>query len=250
MNKQLPLLAILAAAGSFCFLAGELNGQSPVRMPVDKASWKITVERPDAPKSPPPANPADAAIKPPGRKVKSISVDLNPPLRRDVIEWSDGSKSEVWLVGKLWLVETSQRVLVINHMGFGANYGDWHAFDESYFSWATEKSAKGVEDFKGKPALLYEGGHSLSAVALAPPPDAPAGAPAPKPAAARNKLWVDAESHLPLVLQEGPKSYVFTFAGAIAAPLVVPEKVQKEYERFTLLSQVPPPFRRSTERRK
>ena len=246
MNKQLSLLAILASAGSFCFPAGELNGQSVVRMPVEKASWKITVEHPDAPQSSPPANPADAAKKPAARKVKSISVDLNPPLRRDVIEWSDGSKSEVWLVGKLWLVETSDRVMVINHIGLGANYGAWHAFDESYFAWATEKTAKGVEDFKGKPALLYEGGQARPAVASAAPPDAPA----PKAAVAGRKLWVDAESHLPLVLQEGRQTYVFTFAGATPAPLVVPEKIQKEYERFTLLSQVPPPFRRSAERRK
>ncbi len=250
MNKQARLLAILAVVASSWLLAGEVNGQSVVRMPVQKASWKVTIKHRDAPQTSPSLNPADPLSRPPERIAKSISVDLAPPLRRDVIEWSDNSKSEVWRIGNLWLVETPEGVLVINHLGFGANYGDWHSFDESYFAWATEKNSKSIEDFKGRPALFCEGALPMASVAMVKSPDTPADDTVSKAEAWRNKLWVDAETHLPMVLEEGLATYVFKFDDAPPAPLQVPVKFQKEYRRFTSLSQVPPPYRRSVERHK
>ena len=248
MNRQIPVAAILAFASSAFFMADAQDAQPPVRMPTQKDSWNITIEHLDAPQSPHPLNTAVAA-NPPKRTVMSISVDLDPPLRRDVIEWSDKSKSEVWRIGGLWLVETPQGVLVINHLNLGGNFDDWHAFEDSHFDWTADAKATPIKNFKGRPALLYERERPVTPAARAAVeiPASLTGETVSTPEAETNKLWVDAESHLPLAIQEGRITYVFQFRSTSSPPLKIPEKFQMEYDRFRSLSQTPPPFRRPAE---
>jgi len=249
MNRHLSLFAFLAIASTLSVAATDLSPQFPVRMPTEKGSWKITIEREDSPQPPPPKTGSAGALTMasiPAQIAKSITVDLDPPLRRDVIEFADGLKKELWRIGGLWFIETDQGIVALTIIGFGANYAEWHSFDANQFDWVTEKNGKGIVEFKGKQALLYETGE-----ALAPLPTTvkgylvTTGDGAPKKISEpMTRLWIDAESHLPLALKEGDRTYVFKFGKAAFDLLKVPERFLKESQRFETMSRVPPPFKR------
>lgn len=236
MNKSplsLTLLGILACAGASSSPASAQD--LTVRLPKDPANYVIKFKEPETPAadgSAPTAPPEESlglietAIDPKtgkaivGPKVLlQIHVMRSKGWQRNVCKWNDGSETENWLKGQLYITQNEEGKWV-NIIDLAANI--LYKMDQpltlpNAFAWANASTYRGEEQRGGKDTLVFE--RSTSEV--------------------KEKLWVDKETRLPLALQTPAGLCRFEFRSAEGLTLNLPPAHAKELEQYTALSQSP-----------
>jgi hypothetical protein len=211
------------------------------KFPQGDASWTIEAKPVKSEPTPSPtqkieeATPSDTqlALK---AKLQSVQVVIYRDVRRDVVKWSTGKSTEIWLLKDVFLVEhpSGQWINTYNRR-FAPDAVELHLRrDIKGFEWLSLEKFKDIVTYNGKRCFHYK-------------MDTPA--PLPKPASNSNnpsygllqlgkwtptscEAWIDMKTSLPVGLNDGEYVYTYSFGSAPSEPLKLSPKMQAEYDRF------------------
>jgi hypothetical protein len=165
--------------------------------------------------------------------VKSVQVSMDALARRDVIKWSTGRSTEVWLLKDAFLIEhpSGKWINVLNRRFSGDVVESHLRKDTKGFDWLSPETFLDVSSFQGKKCFHY--------LSKAPPPQETPKNPNPnalylrqiQPSFAR-EAWIDIQTNLPVALNDGETLFTYKFGEAPAEPLKLSPKMQIEYDQF------------------
>lgn len=212
-----------------------------VKPPPDDATWTMSVLAPDGsqlPLSPAPATgkPIDATVMF-SQELREQDVQQTGKIRQEIDTWSDGTKTEDWIVNGIRLHQhpISHRIFVLDpaHMG---------AFTAAFFSrndfltiaWPSIENYVGAENYQKH--LCYHFAKT--------PPSLPGGQNDSQQAYQSRQLalaqqgrvsgqaWVDVTTKQMIAYNDGTKLYVYVYGPPPAADLVLPPDYAKAWKQY------------------
>lgn len=163
--------------------------------------------------------------------------------RREIEEWSDGSKVEKWFFRGYHIFEQhgSKDIYVINTLADGfqqLTFPDYSAGDFPELDWLSAESYLGAESFEGRPGFLFEqSAPALSEPVIAQVKTAIGTAPVKRDhedSRRKIRVWIDEKTRLPMAVDNGVKTKVYSFrtsAQTVAEPPDAFVKALQEYEK-------------------
>ena len=217
MSKAFPILTLLILSG----LQAIAGSNALVQFPEGNTRWTIDITYPES---------AARGIELPENRMVRAVVTRRGDIRRDQIWWSKSAVTEVWvsISARLRVFENPENggVYVIPFNDSVMTLFVPREFDDDLFDWVTPNLFVGNEKFEGRNCKVYAG--TISKVLRFPGMDKKTVTMPPLP----HKLWIDAETSLPVALDTGIAFHRFQFEKATDEPLVVPDKLQAELERY------------------
>lgn len=218
MSRGLPLV-ILSFLGCLQWLCA---GSPLIRFPEGDARWTIDISYS--------STAGGGKIQLPENRMTRAVVTRRGDVRRDQIWWSRSQASEVW-------VSVAARLRVYENPDNGSVYvipfNDSimtlfvpREFDDDLFDWVAPGLFTGVENYEGKPCKVYAG--DISRVFRFPGTQEKVITLPPLP----HKAWIDAETDRPVALDTGIAFHRFAFDAGEGGPLVMPDRLRLELERY------------------
>lgn len=200
LNKKIPLLLLLATVPLFA--------QEPVthtvNFPAGDAAWTVRIQ--------PLQKSATAPDGSPVREAELVEVVRKGNLRRDTLQWNDGSTSQYWWnlspAAVMFRAKPSEPIFSIRPGQLGTR-----RFDESNFSWVGPKTFQKMEVVGGRPLRIYrikiEHDENVQTFTAG----------------------IDEETGLPATWSDEKAVATFKFGEPPSTPLVMPEEYQSEFQR-------------------
>ena len=216
--------SILSSVGAACFLFGTLwaeeTGSVPQNVPPQPpmiarapahAAWIIQFQ----PKAKAAGKPSESS--PPQKEIKQQTWTKSGSLLRCQNEWTDGTKTEDWIVGGTKLCQNPQTggIQIFSPLS-NAGYHDFNSSDFERLDWLTQGDYVSVVQHNGEPCYLFrartlasskETYHTVAEV------NAPNSA---------TSVFVNVRTHLPVAIVDGEGEYQFQFVEAPSGELKVP----------------------------
>ena len=232
MNNMLMQKKIIAVLMATCLCAlTQGRGQSLptqprplVRLPQNGGTWTIQF-KPRTPAAPTP-KPGQARVAGP-KTLQSISVVSTRDLRRERLQWSDGTSSELWKINGEWFfADQGQPAQSVNVIPGGHIYTDWKSFDNNQLQQLAKSGTGVLTAYYNTPALLYTATRaeevisystSLDGILKAGKTSGPSSIKSPM------GLYVNPETSYPIAYLDLNGDYVFSnVTEGLAENLVVP----------------------------
>jgi len=185
----------------------------------------------------------EAAPKTGRATLQKIEVTKYGRDRREVEEWSDGSKVEKWFFRGYHIFEQhgSKDIYVVNSSADGfqrLTFPDYSTGDFPELEWLSAESYVGEESFEGRPGFLFEqSAPVLSEPVIAQIRAATGTAPVKNDhgdSRRKTRVWIDEKTRLPMAVDNGVKTKVYSFrtsAQTVAEPPAAFVKALQEYEK-------------------
>lgn len=235
---------LLIGWGSIDVLAAQ-EAKAPtapfVRNAPVNASWVIDYEKAESPNSKGVSGADAPSVL--GAQLKSTVVTKFGPERREVDEWTDGSKVEKWFYRGFHVFEQEglqDEVIVVNSATdsfLRMSYPDYSKNDFPTLDWLSAETYIGEKPFKGRSAYVFEkAAQAPSGPVIAKVKAATGSAPdssVPPSATPKLRVWIDVESRLPVLIENSDRRQIFTFrdsSQSVASPPARFLKALQEYQ--------------------
>lgn len=247
MNKSPAILlaVVFLGIGRTILLAQQAPPTAPfLRNAPSTASWTIEHRKSDEGAQEKVA--ADSAPKSTKVVLRKTEVTKFGPNRREIEEWSDGSKVEKWFYQGYHIFEQRgvKDVYVVDSSKDGfqrLTFPDYAKDDFPDLAWLSAKTYVKNDGFQNRPGLLFEqaadtvAGPVIAQVKAATGEDL-----AQKPKAPQKmvRVWIDPASRLPIAIDNGFRTKVYTFRTSTDATPQLPEKflhALQEYQKARAL---------------
>ncbi|HEY0255899.1 MAG TPA: hypothetical protein VGC39_00535 [Candidatus Methylacidiphilales bacterium] len=215
MNKLIWLGSLVLGILGFCLNtsgladpSGNLPPQPPfLQPPPDRASWVMTVV-------PGETNPAPGAA---GVLVQQ-QVTQTGKIKHEINSWSDGQKSEVWIVNGMLLVENPQgHFLNLIDPSRDQAAADYLRYEFSRLSWLSPNTYGHTEMHEGVSCYWFKNGLQNNSTNELPA----GGAGFSSPSA---EAWINAETRQVVSVKVGSTLYNFNYGAAPDSDLVLSPK--------------------------
>lgn len=199
------------------------------------ASWVIDYEKAESPN-------AKGAEAPQvlGAQLKTSVVTKFGPERREVDEYTDGSKVEKWFYRGYHVFEQEglpDEVIVVNSASdsfLRMSYPDYSKNDFPTLDWLSAETYVGEKPVKGRSAYVFEkAAQAPSGPVIAQVKAATGSAPSPAPSnLPKLRVWIDVESRLPVLIENGDKRQVFAFRDSSQSTAAPPARFIKALQEY------------------
>jgi len=219
---QKKILAVLIAT-CVCALTqsqGQLlqpQVKTLVRLPEQGGHWTVQF-KPRTPSHPHAqgasgANGGQTPVAPPVT-LNSIDVVSTKDVRRDRIQWSNGSTTDVWKIKGEWFFPFSKdEVMTMNTFPGAHIYTGWKAFDNDELQQIAKSGTGTLTEYRQMPVIYYGSVRTEQAVNFLTSIESIIRAPktpAPPPTKTALGLFVDPQTLYPIVYRESTGDYSFT----------------------------------------
>jgi hypothetical protein len=231
-------------------ITGSLAAQTPQQLPPPKtpilaraperAEWVITYRfdrdkakdelfNPSPAKKPDPANQAKGT---PALLPKETHVSKDGQTYREITTWSDGHKSEKWIVQGFELSDTPQGE-VMRIMPFSTNYSDYSQSDFESAEWVAQTNYSGPNILNGLQVYGFEVAGNKRALTRREAAERARRGPVDKTEATRLFIAdLDIHTQLPLYLDDGEFIRTYTYPGNTPEKLIPPPKFAQALESW------------------
>ncbi len=164
-----------------------------------------------------------------------LQVTQTGKIKQEINTWSDGQTIETWTINGEKLVENpgSHGVLLVDpaHDRLASYY---MRYDLSLLSWVSLNTYVSVETHEGHHCYMYKNGPLKSV------PNGAINASLPNPSATLaegftgpgTQVWVDAETHQLVSVDDGRATYDFTFGPPPTTELILPPKFASLWQGY------------------
>ena len=228
MNKNLFLFFVLGA-----FSLGSLGASADfVTFPTEDASW--TVDITNHPSAASASAPGTAKNGPPPAYPTHVAVTQKGKLKRIQITWSDGKKTERWVISGLPVTFNEDprngQVRPIQNGSFHEKLSNLSfSYDTFAFNWITADSLQGKDpvSYQGKQCFHYLGTAGIAMDDF-------------RDSQSKREAWIDSKTGLPVALDTGDAISTYTFSDKPPTdPLVPPPAFAKEFIYYKAVLGVP-----------
>jgi len=161
-----------------------------------------------------------------------IRVSKDNKVYREVTTWSDGAKTEKWIVDGLQIRELprSGRLSRVDMNSYSENFSDYRRSDFEVAEWVDKESYRGVRTVKGQ--LVYEFQPEAGKKRITPRErslgEDGGGAQSP---AGDTVAYLDAKTQLPLFVRDNGAVWIYKDFSS-GSSLAVPERFSAEFQKW------------------
>jgi hypothetical protein len=230
MNRFVLVIAVLAVSIGPALRA---DAQGVVKFPDGPLAWSVTVKYHDQ-------NDEESSVspsQPARRRFAAIQIERAGNLRRDRVQWTDGTKSETW-----WSMDPAFVMFEDPRIGgilaSPPDYSfDRMRLDETAFNWIRSSQMAKEVRYLGRPCFYYQAeertsGREGDQTELVQVSSLPAG----EDSSAARQAWIDRETGLPVALIVGGQAtYLFSFSETPPETLTLPSKFAALLDRHAAI---------------
>ena len=254
MNSRifLALFTVLQAIGINVASSAADPGVPPPKEPIlrrlsSPAAWTVTFHyADDTRKSKKSSSNATASLQADAHlhldRLEAVTVTKAGKVWRERSLWSSGNTTETWIYNDMraGTPPGSHAIAAIAFSSDEPEALDYRKSDFESLEWVSMDHYKGVKDFDGKPAYVFQ---LDSVTAPASPESTPAGSPDPDPTVKKanartgklgiNKIAIlSTETQLPLYSYDGVVERIYSYEKSPDAPLSPPEEYMKVFRQL------------------
>lgn len=170
---------------------------------------------------------AAAQVPIPTRRVSTIAITKADGVRRELVSWANGAKSERWFTAG-YLIETEPNqddiYVIFNHsnadIAVQQKFGDFSSSDFPELAWVSPDTYSGTSTFDGSVCYLFQ-----REVKFQPTPKSPVRIFA-------QQAWIDGPTRRPIAFNDGSALRTYHFEDGKPPALILPQGFAAALEKY------------------